>query len=195
MPSNHLIHCYSLLLLPSVFSNIGVFSNESALCIRLPKYRSFSFNISLSNVWIFRMVSFRFDWFDLLAVQRTLKSLLQHHSLKMSILRHSVFFMVQLSHPFTGIGKTIAVLIYITTFFCPLYDSIFLNPFPQINQLLILTYYLRLSDIKIHEIRKLSTRFSTHSIHCQTNLQSLRDILAQLVEQGLMLCLRVENHE
>ena len=71
----------------------------------------------------------------------------------------------------------------------------FLDPFPQINQLLILTYYLRLSDIKIHEIRKLSTRFSTHSIHRQTNLQSLRDILAQLVEQGLMLCLRVENHE
>ena len=128
MPSNHLIHCYSLLLLPSVFSNIRVFSNESALCIRLPKYRNFSISISLSSEYS-GLVSFRFDWFDLLAVQRTLKSLLQHQSLKMSILRHSVFFMVQLSHPFMGIGKTITVLIYITTFFCPLYDSIFFRPF------------------------------------------------------------------
>ena len=97
MPSNHLILCYPFLLLPSIFPRIRVFSNESALRIRWPKYWSFSFNISPSNEHS-RLISFRMDWLDLLAVQGTLKSLLQYHSSKASILRHSAFFMVQLSH-------------------------------------------------------------------------------------------------
>ena len=95
MPSNHLILCHPLLPLPSIFPNIRVFSNESALCIRWPKYRSFSFNISLSNEHS-GLISFRMDWLALLAAQGTLKSLLQHHSSKASILRRSAFFVVQL---------------------------------------------------------------------------------------------------
>ena len=98
MPSNRLILCHPLLLLPSVFPSIRVFSNESALCIRWPKYWSFSFNISPSNEHA-GLISFRMDWLDLLAVQGTLKSLLQHHSSKASILQRSAFFTVQLSHP------------------------------------------------------------------------------------------------
>ena len=108
MPSNHLILCHPLLLLPSVFLNIRVFSNESVLCIRWPKYWSFSFNISPSNEYS-GLISFRMDWLDLLAVQGTLKSLLQHHSSKASILLCSTFFMVQLSHPYMTTGKTIAL--------------------------------------------------------------------------------------
>ena len=98
MPSNHLILCRPLLLLPSIFPSIRVFSNESALCIRLSKYWSFSFNVCPSNEHS-GLFSFRMDWLDLLAVQGTLKSLLQHHSSKPSILRHPAFFIVQLSHP------------------------------------------------------------------------------------------------
>ena len=97
MLSNHLIFCHPLLLLPSIFPSIRVFSNESSLCNRWPKYWSFSFSVSPSNEYS-GLISFRIDWFDLLAVQRTLKSILQHHSSKASILRHSAFFMVQLSH-------------------------------------------------------------------------------------------------
>ena len=97
MPSNHLILCRPLLLLPSIFPSIRVFSNESALCIRWPKYWSFSFNISPSSEHP-GLISFRMDWLDLLALQGTLKSLLQHHSSKASVLRHSAFFIVQLSH-------------------------------------------------------------------------------------------------
>ena len=108
MPSKHLILCHPLLLLPSIFSSIRVFSNESAVCIRWPKYWSFSFSISPSNEYS-GLISFRIDWFDLLAVQGTLKSLLQHHSSKASILRHSAFFMVQLSLPYVNTAKTIAV--------------------------------------------------------------------------------------
>ena len=100
MPSNHLILYRHLLLLPSIFPSISVFSKESALCIRWPKYWSFSFSISPSNEYS-GLISFRIDWFDLLAVQGTLKSLLQHHSSKASILQHSAFFIVQLSHPWT----------------------------------------------------------------------------------------------
>ena len=107
MPSNHLIFCYPLLLLLSIFPSIRVFSNESALCIRWPKYWSFSFNISPSNEHP-RLI-FRMDWLDLLAVQGTLKSLLQHHSSKASILWRSAFFIVQLSHPYITTGKTIAL--------------------------------------------------------------------------------------
>ena len=108
MPSNHLLLCCPLLLLPSMFPNIRVFSNESALRIRWPKYWSFSFIISPSSDYS-GLISFRVDWFDLLAVQGTLMSLLQHHSLKVSILRCSAFFMVQLSHPYMTTGKTIAL--------------------------------------------------------------------------------------
>ena len=107
MPSNHLILCYPLLLLPSIFPSIRVFSNQSAFHIRWSKYWSFSFNISPSNEHP-GLISFRMDWLDLLAVQGTLKSLLQHHSSKASVLWHSAFFTVQLSHPYMT-GKTIAL--------------------------------------------------------------------------------------
>ena len=108
MPSNHLIPCHPLLLLPSISPSIRVFSNESALCIRWPKYQSFSFSISPSNEYS-GLISFRTDWFDLLAVQGTLKSLLQHHSSKASILQCSSFSMVQLSHLYMTTGKNIAL--------------------------------------------------------------------------------------
>ena len=109
MSSNHPILCFPLLLLPSIFPSIRVFSNELALCIRWPEYWSFSFSISPSNEYS-GLISFRMDWLDLLAVQGTLESLLQHHSSKASILQHSTFFMVQLSHPYmttrwTFVGK------------------------------------------------------------------------------------------
>ena len=108
MPSNHLILCCLLVLLPSIFPSIRVFSNELALCIRYLKYWSFSFTISPSNEYS-GLISFRIDWFNLLAVQGTLKSLLQHHRSKASILQRSAFFMVQLSHPYMTTGKTIAL--------------------------------------------------------------------------------------
>ena len=108
MSSSYLIFCHSLLLLPSIFPNLRVFSNESALHIKWPKYWHFSFSISPSNEYS-GLISFRIDWFDLLAVQGTLKSLLQYHSSKASVLRHSAFFMVQLSHPYMAIGKTIVL--------------------------------------------------------------------------------------
>ena len=108
MPSNHLILCHPLLLLPSIFPSIRVFLNVSALRVRWPKYWSFSFNISSSNEHP-GMISFRMDWLDFLAVQGTLKSLLQHHSSKTSIIWCSAFFIVQLSHPYMATGKTIAL--------------------------------------------------------------------------------------
>ena len=108
MPFSHVIFCHLLLFLPSIFSTISVFSNESALHIRWPMYWSFSFSISPSNKHS-GSISFRIDWYDLLAVQGTLKSLLQHHSLKASILCCSAFFMVQPSHPYMTTGKTLAL--------------------------------------------------------------------------------------
>ena len=108
IPSNHLILCHPLLLLPSILPSIRVFSNESVLCMRWPKYWSFSFSISPSNEHP-GLISFRMDWLELLAVQGNLKSLLQHHSSKASILYHSAFFTVQLSHPYMTAGKTIAL--------------------------------------------------------------------------------------
>ena len=108
VPSNHLILYCPLLLLPSIFPSIRVFSIESALCIRQPEYWSFSFSISPSNEYS-GMMSFEIDWFDLFAVQGTLKKLLQHHSSKASIFWYSAFFMVQLSHPYMTTGKTIAL--------------------------------------------------------------------------------------
>ena len=110
MPSNHLDLCRPLLLPPSILPSIRVFSNESVLCIRWPKYWSFSFSISPSNVYS-GLIPFRIDWLDLLSVQGTHKSLLQHHSLKASILQRSAFFMVQLSHPYMITGKIIALTI------------------------------------------------------------------------------------
>ena len=104
MPSNHLILCCPLLLLPSIFPSIRVFSNESALCIRWPKYCSFSFNISPSNEY-WGLISFRMDWLDLLEVQETLKNLLQHHSSKASVLQCLAFFRIQLSHPYMTMEK------------------------------------------------------------------------------------------
>ena len=112
MPSHYLIFCLPHLLLPSVFPSIRVFSNESALCLQWPKYWSFSFSTSPSNVYsglICFRISFRIDWFDLLAVQGTLKSLLQHQSSKASIIWHSAFSVVQLSHPYMTPGKSIAL--------------------------------------------------------------------------------------
>ena len=108
MLSNHLILCLPLLLLPSIFPSIRVFSKESILCIRWPKDWSFSFSISPCNEYS-GLISLRIDWFDALAVQRTLKNLLQHHSSKASVLQFSAFFMVKLSHPYITIGKTIAL--------------------------------------------------------------------------------------
>ena len=110
MPSNHLILCRSLLLLPSIFPSIRVFSNESVLYIRWPKYCSFSFSISSANEYEYSgLISIKIDWLDLLEVQGTLKSLLQHHNSKASVLWHSAFFIVQLSHPYMTTGKTIAL--------------------------------------------------------------------------------------
>ena len=109
MLCNHLIPCHPLLLLPSIFPIIGIFSSESTLHIRWPKYWSFSFKISNDYLGL---IFFRIDWFDLLAIQGTLKSLLQHHSLKASVLQHSAFLMVQLSHAYMTTGKTIALTIW-----------------------------------------------------------------------------------
>ena len=109
MPSNHLILCCRLLLLLSIFPSVKAFSNESALHIRWPKYWRFDFSISPFNEYS-RLISFRIDWFGLLAIQGTLKSLLQYHSLKASIIWHSAFFIIQLSHPYMTTGKTIALI-------------------------------------------------------------------------------------
>ena len=108
MPSNHLILCHPFLFLPSIFPHHQGLSNESVLRIRWPKYWSFSFNISHSNEYL-GLISFSIDWFDLLAIPGTLKSLLQHHSSKVSILQHSAFFMVQFSYPYMTTGRTIAL--------------------------------------------------------------------------------------
>ena len=110
MPPNHLILCHPLHLLPSIFPSIRVFSNESVLCIRWPKYWSFSFSVSPSKEYL-RLISFRIDWFDLLAIQGTLKHLLQHHSSRASVLQCSAFFILQLSHPYMTTGKTIALTV------------------------------------------------------------------------------------
>ena len=123
MPSNHFILCLPFLLLPSIFPSIRVFSNESVLCIRWPKYWSFSFSNSPSNEYSW-LISFRMDWLNFLAVQGTLKSLLQHHSLKASILWRSAFYMVQLSHLYMITGKTLALTIW--TFVCKMM-SLFFN--------------------------------------------------------------------
>ena len=141
MPSNHLILCHPLLLLPSIFPSIRVFSNESALHIKWPKYWSFSFNISPSNEHP-GLISFRMDWLDLLAAHGTLKSLLQHHSSKASILRCSAFFIVQLSHPYMTTGKTIALTRW--TFVGKVMSLLF-NMLPK----LVITFFLRSNQLSI----------------------------------------------
>ena len=128
MPSNHLVLCDPFLLPPSIFPSIRVFSNESALHIRRPKYWSFSFTISPSNEHS-GLISFGMDWLDLLAVQGTLKTLLQHHSSKASIIQRSAFFIVQLSHPYVTTGKTIAVIRQI---FVDKVTSLLFNTLPRL---------------------------------------------------------------
>ena len=141
MPANYLILCHPLLLLPSIFPSIRVFSNESALHIRWPKYQSFSFSINPSNEYLVT-ISFRIDWFVLLVVQGTLKSLLQHHNLNASVLWHSVFFMVQLSHPFLTMKITIALTIWtfvgkVLTLLFNTLSRFVISFLPKINHLLI----------------------------------------------------------
>ena len=142
MPSSHLILCRPLLLPPSIFPSIRVFSSESSLCIRWPKYWSFSFSISPSNEYS-GLISFSIDWFDLLAVQVTLKGLLQHHSSKASILQRSAFFMLQLSHLYTTTGQTIALTIrtFVGKVICLLFNTLsrfFIAFLPRSKCLLIL---------------------------------------------------------
>ena len=134
MQSNHLIFCYPLLLPPSIFPSIRVFTNESVLRIRWPKCWSFSYSISPSNEYS-GLIFFRMDWFDLLAVQGTLKSLFQHHSSKALILQHLAFFMVQLSHPYMTTGKTLALIRW--TFVGKLMSLLF-NMLPRFNTLKLL---------------------------------------------------------
>ena len=137
MPSNHLILCGPLLLPPSIFPSVRVFSNESVLCIRRPKYWSFGFSISPSNEHS-GLISFKMDWLDLLAVQGTLKSLLQHHNSKASILQCSVFFMVQFSHPYVTTGKSVALICTLVFFSFPFLSSflhycIYLSNLPAVS--------------------------------------------------------------
>ena len=141
VPSNHFILCRPLLLLPSVFPSIRVFSNESALHIRWPKYWSFSFSISPSNEHP-GLISFRMDWLDLLAIQGTLKNLLQNHSSKPSILQCSAFFIVQLSHPYITTGKTIALIRW--TFFGKVMSLLF-----NMMSRLVITFLPRSKDLLI----------------------------------------------
>ena len=141
MPCNHLILCHPLLILPSVFPSIRAFSSELALCIMWPKYYSFSFRISPSNKYSW-LISFRIDWFDLLAVQGTLKSLLQHHNSKASVLQHSAFFMVQLSHPYLTTGKAIALTIWtfvgkVISLLLNMLSRLVITFLPRIKRLLI----------------------------------------------------------
>ena len=141
MPSNHLILCRSLLLLPSIFPSIRVFSNESALHIRWPRYWSFSLNIGPSNEHQ-GLISFRMYWLDILAVQGTLKSLLQHHSSKESILQPSAFFIVQLSHPYMTTGKTIALtrrvfVDKVMSLLCKMLSRLVITCLPRSKRLLI----------------------------------------------------------
>ena len=141
MPSNHLILCHPLLLLPSIFPNIRVFANESALRIMWPKYWSFSFNISPYNEHP-GLISFRIDWLDLPAVQGTLKNLLQHHSSKLSILLCSAFFIVQLSHPYMTTRKTT------TLTRCPFVDKVMFLLFNMLSRLVI-TFFPRRKHLLI----------------------------------------------
>ena len=163
MPSNHLILCHPLLLPPSIFPSIRVFSSEPVLHIRWPKYWSFSFCISPSNEYS-GLISFRIDWFDLLAIKGTLKSLLHHHSSKASVLQHSTFFMVQLSHPYMITGKTILTIqIFVGKVMSLLFNMLsrfVIALLPQSKCLLISWLLLLYSDFGLQE-NKVS-----HCFHC-----------------------------
>ena len=154
MPSNHIILCCPLLLQPSVFPSIRVFSNESILCIRWPKYWSFSFSISPSNEYS-GLISFRIDWLDLLAVQGTLKSLLQYHSSKASVLQCSAFFIVQLSHPYMTTGKTIALTRW--TFVGKVMSLLFNMLSRLVITFLLLISWLQLPSAVILEAKKIKS--------------------------------------
>ena len=159
MPSNHLILCRPLLLLPSIFPHIRVFSNESALSIKWPKYWSFSFSISPSKEHS-GLISLRMDWLDLLAVQGTLKSLLQHHSSKASILQPSAFFIVQLSHPYMTTGKNIAFIRQtfvdkVMSLLFNMLSRLIITFFPRSKRLLI--SWLQSPSVVILEPRKIKS--------------------------------------
>uniref|UniRef100_A0AC11D4B3 Uncharacterized protein n=2 Tax=Ovis aries TaxID=9940 RepID=A0AC11D4B3_SHEEP len=167
IPSSHLILCRPLLFLPSIFPSIRVFSNESALPIRWPKDWSFIFNISLSNEHP-GLIPFRMDWLDLLAVQGTLKSLLQHHSSKASIPQHSAFFIVQLSHPYMTTGKTIALTgqTFVNTVM-----SLLFNMLPR----LVITFLPRSKRLLISWLQSPSAvMFSSVQFSCSVMSDSLR---------------------
>ena len=164
MPSNHVILCRPFLLLPSIFASIGVFYNESVLRIRWPKYWSFSFNISPSNGHP-GLISFRMDWLDLFAVQGTLKSLPQHHSSKASILRHSAFFIVQLSHPYMTTEKTIALTRQ--TFFGKVMSLLFNMPSRLVTTFLLRTKCLLISWLQSPSAVILEPlKIVCHCFHC-----------------------------
>ena len=165
MPSNHLILCRSLLLPPSIFQSIRVFANESILSIRWPKYWSFSFSISPYNEYS-GLISFRMDWLDLLAVQGTLKSLLQHHSSKASILRRSAFFIVQLSYPYITTGKTIALtrqtfVVKVMSLLFDMLSRLVITFLPRSKRLLI--SWLQSQSAVIFEPQKINV---SHCLHC-----------------------------
>ena len=165
MPSNHLILCHPLLLLPSIFPSNRVFSKESALCIWWPEYWNFSFNVSLSNEYA-GLISFRIDWFYLHAVQGTLKSLLQHRSSKASILWHSAFFIVQLSQPYMTTGKTIALTRWtfvgkVMSLLFNMLSRLVIAFLPRSKHLLI--SWLQLSSAGILEPKKIKV---CHCFHC-----------------------------
>ena len=162
MPSNHLVLCHPLLLLPSIFPSIKVFSNESVLCIRWPKYWHFSFSISPSNEYL-GLIYFRMDWLDLLAVQGTLKSLLQHHSSKMSIPRHSAFFIVQISHPYMTTGKTITLtwqtfVDKVISLLCNMLPRLVIAFLPRSKRLII--SWMQLPSTVILEPKKVEDKFN-----------------------------------
>ena len=159
MPSNYLIPCHPLLLLPSIFPSIRAFSNESVLSIRWPKYWSFSFSITPSSEYS-GLISFRMDWLDLLDVQGTLKSLLQHHSSKASVLQCSAFFLVQLSHPYMTTGKTVALTRRtfagkVTSLLCNMLSRLVITFLPRSKRLLI--SWLQSPSVVILESKKIKS--------------------------------------
>ena len=163
MPSNHLILCHSLLLLPSIIPSIRVFYNESILHIKWPKYWSFSFSISLFNEYS-GLISFRTDWFDLLAVQGTLKSILQHRNSKVSILQPSIFFIVQLSHPYMTTGKTIALTTW--TFVLKVMSLLFKTLSRFVIAFLPRSKYLLISWLKSPSAVIFEPKKICHCFHC-----------------------------
>ena len=169
MPSNHLILCCPLLLLPSIFPSIRVFSNESVLGMKWPKYWSFNFSVNPSNEYL-GMISFRMDWLDLLAVQGTLKSLLQHQSSKASILQCSAFFIVQLPHPYMTIGKTIVLTRWtffgkVMSLFSNMLSRLVIAFFPRSKCLLISWLQSICSDFGGPPQKKSLSLFDVHQEH------------------------------